>query len=279
MPAIDRHPLDGGTLDDRRAIVTGANHGIGAATARALASRGADVLVTYLRHTNPAAGDVPDDYTRHRAQDAAAVVDDITSTGRRAIAVEADLADASTIPRLFDRAERELGPVDIVINNASGWVADTFRTITSDDLGRDLEPVAPVTVDRIMAVDARAAALMIAEFARRLAARGGEWGRIVGLTSGSPNGFPNEVTYGAAKAAQENYTMSAATELASLGVTANIVHPPVTDTGWVNQSVREFVAASDEHTHVATPDEVAALIAWLCTDDARLVSGNVIRLR
>ena len=116
---------------------------------------------------------------------------------------------------------------------------------------------------------------MIGEFARRLAARDGDWGRIVGLTSGGSSGFPGEVTYGAAKAAQVNYTMSAATELAGLGVTANIVHPPVTDTGWVNDGVREFVAGSQELTHVATPDEVAVVIAWLCTDEARLVSGTV----
>ena len=73
--------------------------------------------------------------------------------------------------------------------------------------------------------------------------------------------------------------MSAATELAGLGVTANILHPPVTDTGWVNDGVRAFVEGSAELTHVATPDEVAVVIAWLCTDEARLVSGTVMQLR
>ena len=76
-------------------------------------------------------------------------------------------------------------------------------------------------------------------------------GRIVGLTSGGPAGFPEEVSYGAAKAALENYTMSAAAELAPFGITANIVHPPVTDTGWVTDDVRAFVAASRDHHHVA----------------------------
>ena len=78
-----------------------------------------------------------------------------------------------------------------------------------------------------------AAALLIAEFARRHIARGADWGRIIGLTSGGGLGFPEEVSYGAAKAAQVNYTMSAALELAPYGITANMVHPPVTDTGWV----------------------------------------------
>jgi 3-oxoacyl-[acyl-carrier protein] reductase len=128
-------------------------------------------------------------------------------------------------------------------------------------------------------VDAMAPALLIAEFARRHAARGATWGRIIGLTSGGELGFPEEVSYGAAKAAQENYTMSASVELAPLGITANMVHPPVTDTGWVTDPVREFVAGSRGLTHVATPDEVATVIAYLASDAARLVSGNVLTLR
>ncbi len=263
----------------RTALVTGANHGIGAAVARRLAEAGADVLLTYLRDTNPAAGDVPDEYSEQRHRDADHVVAAITSLGRPAVAIEADLADPATIPMLFDRAEAELGPVDIVVNNASGWTGDSFRPSAVDGLGRRLSPVTSSSIDTVFAVDARAAGLIIAEFARRLAARDGSWGRIVGLTSGSASGFPDEVSYGAAKAAQENYTMSAATELAGMGVTANVVHPPVTDTGWITDAVREFVAGDPSHTHVATPDEVAEVIAWLCSDDARLVSGNVIRLR
>jgi 3-oxoacyl-[acyl-carrier protein] reductase len=266
-------------LSGRVAIVTGANHGIGAATARRLAELGADVLVTYLRNTNPATGDVPAEYTEQRAAHADDVVAAIESFGRRGVAVEADLADQSVIPELFDRAEAELGPVDIIVNNASGWIGDTFRDVDVDDLGRDAHPISADTIDRVLAVDARASALMIGELGRRIERRKGTWGRIVGLTSGGTSGFPGEVTYGAAKAAQVNYTMSAATELAGLGVTANIVHPPVTDTGWVNDGVRQFVAGSRELTHVATPDEVAVVIAWLCTDEARLVSGTVMQLR
>jgi 3-oxoacyl-[acyl-carrier protein] reductase len=265
-------------LSGRVALVTGANHGIGAAVARHLSTLGADVLITYLRGTNQATGDVPAEYHRQRAADGRAVVDAIRTGGRQAVAVEADLADEAVIPALFDRAEVDLGPVDIVVNNASGWIADTFGPAGAS-AGIDRSPLTAATIDRVMAVDARAAALIVAEFAARLAVRGATWGRVVGLTSGGPGGFPSEVSYGAAKAAQENYTMSAAVELAGLGVTANVVHPPVTDTGWINDDVREFVRTSAQLTHVATPDEVARVIGWLCTDDAALVSGNVIRLR
>ena len=104
--------------------------------------------------------------------------------------------------------------MSILVNNASGWVADTFTPDPVGPFGRALAACRSETVDRNLGVDARAAALLIAELARRHVGRGATWGRIVGLTSGGPNGFPQEVSYGAAKAALENYTMSAATELA-----------------------------------------------------------------
>jgi 3-oxoacyl-[acyl-carrier protein] reductase len=207
------------------------------------------------------------------------VVAEIRAAGGTALAVDADLRDPAGPARLFEAAEERLGPVDILINNATGWVADTFTPATNDRLGRNLEPVSEATWSQQFQVDALAPALLIGEFARRHAARGGTWGRIVGLTSGGDLGFPEEVSYGAAKAAQTNYTMSAAVELARLGITANMVHPPVTDTGWVTDPVREFVASSMSHFHVASPAEVAEVIAFLASDAGALVTGNVIVLR
>jgi 3-oxoacyl-[acyl-carrier protein] reductase len=261
------------------AIVTGANHGIGAATARRLAAEGAGVLVSYFRIDEDPGPGTPDTYRDARAANADDVVAAIRESGGTAVALEADLADPATAARLFDAAERELGPVDILVNNASSWVQDTFAPNAQDRFGRMLRRVSATTFDQQFAVDARAAALLISEFAHRLTERGGTWGRIVGLTSGGALGFPEEVSYGAAKAALENYTMSAAFELATYGVTANIVHPPITDTGWVTDEVRNAVAGSPDHFHVATPDEVAEVIAFLTSDAARLVTANVVRLR
>ena len=166
--------------------------------------------------------------------------------------------------------------MQILVNNASGWIADTFIPAAADRFGRAQKPLSARTIDQVFAVDARAAALLIAEFARRHVA-GGDWGRIVGLTSGDGEGFPEEVSYGAAKAAQVSLTLSAAAELARYGVTANVVHPPMTDTGWVNQ--RTAAWAQSAGRRVATPQEVADVIAYLASDAAGLVTGNVIRLR
>ena len=262
------------------ALVTGANHGIGAAVAEALALLGADVAATYLRLDD--AGDDPGRpaaYARDRSRDATATVAAVETAGARGLAVEADLADPAVPSRLFDEVEAALGPVAILVNNASGWRKDTFTPGRPDRYGRRVEPVSAATFAAQFHVDARAGALLVAELAARHRARGADWGRVVGLTSGGPMGFPGEVSYGAAKAALENYTMAAAVELAADGITANIVYPPVTDTGWVTDDVRRFVTDSPDHVHVAGPAEVAEVVAWLCTDAARLVTGNVVRLR
>lgn len=266
--------------EPRVAVVTGANHGIGAATAKALATYGVRVVCAYYR--NPKLGGLDDPslpaaYRATRMARADFVVESIEAAGGRALAFEADLTDAVMIPPLFDAAESRLGPVQILVNNASGWVADTFVPRPRDRMGRLLQPVKPETIDQVFAIDARAPALLIAEFARRHIERGARWGRIVGLTSGEADGFPEEVSYGAAKAAQVNLTLSAATELGRYGVTANIVHPPITDTGWVNPGTAS--AATSLGRRIATPKQVADVIAYLASDGSELITGNVIRLR
>jgi 3-oxoacyl-[acyl-carrier protein] reductase len=173
-----------------------------------------------------------------------------------------------------------LGPLDILVNNASGTRRDTFRLGGADAVGRAAAGLVDAdSFDAQFLVNTRGGALLMAAYGRSVVERGATWGRIVSLTSGGPMGFPGEASYGAAKAALDNYTMTASRELADFGVTANVVYPPVTDTGWVTETVRQLVAESDDHVHVAEPHDVAEVIAWLCTDAARLVTGNVIRLR
>lgn len=262
----------------RVALVTGANHGIGAAAAVGLAASGASVLISFWRIQDPPDAGAPETYRDNRARDAERTVHAIRAGGGRAHAVEADLREVSTPSRLFDAAEAAFGPVDILVNNASGWRADTFKPAAVDRLGRPLQPVSATSATPLLEVDARGSALLIAEFSRRHVARGATWGRIIGLTSGGPLGFPEEVSYGAAKAALVNYAMSAALELAEFGITSNVVSPPVTDTGWVTPSVEDFVKRSPEHVHIARPAEVADVIVYLASDAAQLITGNVLHL-
>ena len=263
-------------LAGQTAIVTGANHGIGAATAIALASKGADVAITFLRTGDPSATDA---YNRARQDDGRATREAIEALDRRCHRLEIDLTSDDSAQHIFDETESRLGPVSVLVHNASGWTKDTFAPSRPDAVGRFTNMVSADRIDAQLSVDARAGALLMAQFIERHRARNADWGRIVTLTSGDGGAFPGEVSYGAGKAALISYTLSAAAEMAADGVTANVVYPPVTDTGWITNEVREFVERDADHHHVAMPSEVAGVIAWLCAEAGRLVTGNVIRLR
>jgi len=269
-------------LQGRVALVTGANQGIGAAIARALAGQGAAVFLTYLR----LGGDDPGvaatglaAYAAPRAEGADRLVAEIRRAGGRAAAWEADLADAGTVPGLFDRVEAALGPVEILVNNADTWLADTFLPDAVDEFGRRLQPLTAAGWDHSFGVNGRAPALLIAELARRHVARGARWGRIVGLTTGGAPGFPREVSYGASKNAQESATVAAAWELGRYGITANLVCPAATDTGWITPEMAERFAAEPPLFHVGQPAEVADAVLFLVSDQARAITGQKVTLR
>jgi 3-oxoacyl-[acyl-carrier protein] reductase len=268
-------------LEGRVALVTGGNCGIGEAIARGLADQGAPVGITYLRmdpadHASDPA--IPDAYGVERARSGEEVAASILDSGGRATALEVDLGDVERIPSLFDHVEQALGPVEILVHNASSWLANTFAPEVDDPFDRHHELVSADSHDRQFSVDARAGAALIAEYSRRHVARGARWGRILAMTSGSTGGFPGEVSYGAAKAALESYVKSAASELGRFGITANIVYPPATDTGWVTESVERAVTAASPLAHVGRPEEVAEVMVFLASEQARFVTGNIVRM-
>jgi 3-oxoacyl-[acyl-carrier protein] reductase len=281
-------------LKGKVALVTGANHGIGAATAQTLAGEGAAVFITYLRlqqhdATGSRAGaaeaeSVPGEalYHTRQAMSADHVVQAIRERGGRVAAWEADLADPTTIPELFDRVEDTLGPVDILVNNAAYCVADTFvpHSVLGTE-GHAASGVRTVTVtaeshDQHFAVNSRAVALMMAEYARRYARRGARWGRIINVSTDGASSFTGEISYGASKHALESYSRAAATELGPLGITVNVVSLGPVQTGYITPELAERLAAEIPLRRIGQPEDVADVILFVASEQARWITGQLL---
>jgi 3-oxoacyl-[acyl-carrier protein] reductase len=279
-------------LDGKVALITGANHGIGAATARTLAAQGASVFVTYLRLPAPPGTVDPGEpggarYLVTRERGAEAVVESVRAAGGRIEAFEADLADPAIIPAIFDRAEAAFGPVEVLVNNAAvgGPPKDTFippgRSQSNPYV--ELHAGRPLLIDadshdRHFNVNSRAVALMIAEFARRHVARGADWGRIVNISTDGAPGFPGELSYGASKAALESYSRAAAHELGQFGVTVNIVSPGPIQTDWISPDLEAALRPTIPLGRIGQPDDVADVIVFLASEQARWLTGQTLHV-
>ncbi len=177
-----------------------------------------------------------------------------------ATAFEADLADAAAPTALLAAVAERLGRPTVLVNNAAHSTRD------------GLEGLDAATIDAHLAVNVRAPMLLSA-----LLAREGGPGRIVNLTSGQSLGpMPGELAYTASKAALETFTEQFAAEVAGLGITVNAVGPGPNDTGWIDDALRAELEPRFPMGRVGRPEDAARVVAWLCSDAAAWVTGQVI---
>ena len=255
---LGRDPLP---LRGKVALVTGVSRrrGIGYAIACRMAAYGASL---YLHHYRPHDLEQP-----WGADDSDAVGSGVAAHLRapaRLAHGEADLADPRQPSHVVDAAVAEFGHLDVLVCNHA----------RSGDDGA-LGEVDASMLDRHWATNARSSILLTQSFAA--AHDGGTGGSVVLLTSGQQLGpMPGEIAYAATKGALAEITVTLADELADRGITLNTVNPGPVDTGYLDEATWEFVAPMFPFGRYGQPDDPARLIAWLATDEARWITGQVL---
>lgn len=237
-------------------LITGGGRGIGAAVARQAAAQGWDVAVNAVRDLASAQG----------------VADEVRALGRRALAIQADVADEAAVRAMFDRVDAELGPLAALVNNAG--VVDMAQRVDEMSLAR---------WQRMFAINVQGTFLCTREALRRMSTRhGGRGGAIVNLSSAAARmGSPGQyVDYAAAKAAIDTFTLGVAREVAAESVRVNAVRPGIIDTeihasgGQPDRAQR--LAPQVPMQRAGTADEVAQAVVWLLSDHASYVTGSLM---
>jgi 3-oxoacyl-[acyl-carrier protein] reductase len=234
------------TPRQKNALVTGASRGIGRAIAAGLASRGANVALGYARNDAAAAQ---------------AVHDINAAVGGKAAAIKADLSQPAEVTRLFDEAERRIGPLDIVVANAAEIIVKPLAECTEEDF------------DRIFNVNAKGVFFTLREAARRVR----DGGRIiVTSTGGTKMFFPDQSLYLGSKGAIEQFVRCLSWELGKRSVTVNVISPGPTETDMMQARYRDRAAALSPMNRIGEPQEIANVVLFLATDAARWVTGQNI---
>src|SRR5215470_11630029 len=245
-------------FEGRVALVTGGARGIGAASARRFAQDGAHVAVADLD-----------------AEGCEQFAEELRATGAQVLAIGCDVSDAGQVAGMIDLVLQRFGQLDILVNNAGILRDNLVFKMTEDDW------------DRVIAVHLRGAFLCARAAQKPMVEQ--KYGRIVSLSSVSALGNRGQVNYSAAKAGLQGFTRTLAIELGQFGITANAVAPGFIDTEMTRATAQRLGITFDQMAaalaneiplrRVGQPSEVASVIAFLASEDASYISGQIIYVK
>lgn len=259
-------------LKNRVAIITGANNpqGIGATTAFAFAREGAKVVLVYKKvlrqfDKNKTDRNGIDRYYESNAGNADIVESKLKEMNADYIILESDISNEDAVKEIYSTVMERYGRIDILVNNAAVDDENGFDTI---------ERITQNVIDDTFAVNVRGSILMIREFIKHR----NDYGRIINLSTDASQIFAGQITYGASKATLEALTRSIALEVGKYGITVNCVAPGPTQTGWIDADLEKSVIPLIPMGELIQPEDIAETILFLASDQARMLTGQVIKV-
>jgi 3-oxoacyl-[acyl-carrier protein] reductase len=282
-------------LKDKVALITGGNNplGIGAAIARIFASHGVKVFIHYFRSAIEPSGEDKKNsgmknsglelFLKQQEKTADEVLASIRKAGGIAESWEGDLSEPENVNRLFENAEKTFGNIDILVNNAAEYSADTF--VPADASGQasmlweDGPTISTIDVyshDRNFAVNSRAAAILMSKFASRIIESKKGWGRIINISADCAWGCPKEISYRASKYALESYSRSAAAELGPYGITVNVVSPGPVQSGYITEELEKALIAEIPVRRIGRPEDIANAVLFFASEQADWITGQLL---
>lgn len=259
-------------LKNKVALITGANNpqGIGATTAFSFAREGAKVVLVYKKvprkfDKSKTDKNGPDRYFEANAGDAEVVESKLKKMNANYIILESDISNEDAVNKIYSTVIEKFGKVDILVNNAAAGDMDGLDTI---------EKILQNVIDDTFAVNVRGSLLMIRKFLNHHK----DFGRIINLSTDSSQIFAGQITYGASKASLEALTRSIAIEIGKYGITVNCVSPGPTQTGWIDTDLEKSVVPLIPIGKLIQPEDIAETILFLASEQARMITGQVIKV-